>query len=272
MDIFLGILYAIAIFGLLITSIVFMFKKVNTHRSYLRLLKSLTTGIPISQIPHFTFSNSASVLLPFITRNHKIEKKDKDLKKLGEQTRKYRNFQLWFFFSPILLQIVLAIIITIWDSVGSQPHRFDGVKEFDMEVFQAKPAVTGYFEGEPDGVQKKYHDNGRVFQEAPFLGGYIHGVLKEYSDGGLLLEAIPMERGVNNGLTKTYYNTGDIQFEGNYLYGYYNGEIKLYYKFNVLKEKSNWENGVPNGTYELYNEDRELIESGSYVDGVKQQN
>ena len=50
---------------------------------------------------------------------------------------------------------------------------------------------THYKNGEKDGVEKKYYENGQLHYEIPYKNDKIHGIVKNYhEDGGLADERL----------------------------------------------------------------------------------
>ncbi len=138
-----------------------------------------------------------------------------------------------------------------------------------------------YRNGKPDGVHRKYDEDGNVIES------------KIYDNGIVLFEGIIDEKGRKQDLWKEYYRTGELKTKGSYrdnlkvgnwVYYYINGEIEQ--KGDYLKGLANdiwtwfhnngqiWREeeylfGKEHGSSVEYNDIGVLVAKGDYVGGLK---
>lgn len=118
--------------------------------------------------------------------------------------------------------------------------------------------LTVYKSGKPLGVVREYDMNDNLTRETPYQNGDINGVEKMYHDNGAHLET-PYKNGKKNGIEKLFDGDGKLSSETPYINDQESGVVKEYYESGKLKSATTYKNGVP-GETKNYDESGKLTQ------------
>ena len=79
--------------------------------------------------------------------------------------------------------------------------------------------ISGVHRRIPDGVHRRYYDNGQLALEVPIINGYRHGLMRAWVDNGQLIIEAPHVNGKFHGLEREWDATGQLIGEVFYAHG-----------------------------------------------------
>lgn len=97
-----------------------------------------------------------------------------------------------------------------------------------------------YRNGKPEGVHRKYDDEGNVVES------------RIYDAGVVLFEGIVDEEGRRQGPWKEFYRSGELKAEGSYKDNLKVGNWKYFYLDGELEQTGSYQRGLPNGMWTWY--------------------
>lgn len=112
-----------------------------------------------------------------------------------------------------------------------------------------------YRNGKPEGVHRKYDDEGNVVES------------RIYENGILLFEGIVDEQGRRQGPWKEYYPTGELKSEGSYKDNIKIQKWVYYYIDGDVEQTGNYLRGMPDGLWSWYYPNEQLWREEEYVSG-----
>lgn len=122
-----------------------------------------------------------------------------------------------------------------------------------------------YKEGNYEGCQKKWFENGQLEREENFIDGKKTGWQRYYDISGKLLGESNLIDGT--GKISVKYANGQRAFEENYLNGELDGLQKSWYKSGQIAAEYNFVSGKRVGLQAAYSEKGEIVEEGNLIDG-----
>ena len=108
-------------------------------------------------------------------------------------------------------------------------------------------------EGKINGIEKKYHKNGKLWVEVNMKNGKRDGVEKQYYETGEILCEQHLKDGKLNGPNKHYDINGDLIINDNYKDDLLHGTSENY-KNGILTVETNYKEGLRDGIHKEYNE------------------
>jgi len=125
-------------------------------------------------------------------------------------------------------------------------------------------------EGIKHGLEKVYHNNGKIAFTVENIEGKRNGELRWYDQQGNLLEVMPYKMGKRHGTNKLYFSNGKLKSQVNYVDDKKEGAEKYYFSTGKLASEVTFKNGRKEGLEKEYNEDGTLLCDVSYVHGYKE--
>ena len=122
-----------------------------------------------------------------------------------------------------------------------------------------------YKEGNYDGCQKKWFENGQLEREENYIDGKKIGWQRYFDFSGKLLGESNLIDGT--GKISVKYANGQRAFEENYLNGELDGLQKSWYKNGQIAAEYNFVGGKRVGLQTAYNEKGAIVEEGNLIDG-----
>lgn len=116
-------------------------------------------------------------------------------------------------------------------------------------------------------IEHAFYDDGRIYQEVPFVGDTIDGALREWHPNGLLAWEVPHRKGLKHGVCKQWNDQGVLL--GTYEAKNGTGPSKCWHPNGQLKLEMFTIRGVPNGPVRKWNEAGALLDETFYIDGRK---
>lgn len=119
-------------------------------------------------------------------------------------------------------------------------------------------SVTTYRNGVPEGVSRKYAEDGSIEQAVIYAGGNIIG------------EGIMDEEGNKNGEWEEYYADGGLRAKGSYTNNLKTGEWFYYHENGVLEQKGSYnDEGRPVGKWVWYYDNGNLWREEFLINGLQ---
>lgn len=103
--------------------------------------------------------------------------------------------------------------------------------------------LTIYRAGKPYGIQRQYAD-GKLFGVTPYSNGEINGVEKYYNDNGTIWSERTYSNGKLNGWCREYYESGQIKWEFYCVMGKNRKGFKQYYPNGKVQSESDSSTGI----------------------------
>jgi len=118
--------------------------------------------------------------------------------------------------------------------------------------------TSGTFnKGVPEGINRKYDENGKITGGELFKEGYLIG------------EGIYDEKGYKQGKWKEFYNTGQLKGEGEYLNDRRIGEWIYYYQNSKIEQRGSFtKDGKPHGEWKWFYESGNLLREETFLKGL----
>ena len=121
--------------------------------------------------------------------------------------------------------------------------------------------------GEANGIQKYYDDDGKLTEEKSYLKGKLEGKRTTYFPSGNKELEENYHDGILDGRTTTYYVTGGVNCEYGFLKGDLDGPAACYYLNGSKKSESSYVKGKREGKYNAYNKMGDVSITESYIGG-----
>lgn len=210
-----------------------------------------------------------------------LNQKDKQGRKQGHWSRKYRNGQVAYdvyfkdnkpigearrYFENGELHAILKYGT---DSRTAEATLYNEDGDLIAEGF-----YEGYYETQSNGRKKwtyrkdsvwNYYKNDVMISEEKYKSGKKHGVCKQFFPNGALYESKTWKNGVEHGLWKKYYQNGKLMQETKFINGKLNGYFYIYTMSGTFDIRGQYKNGKKDGTWIYYRQGKRKIE---YVDGI----
>ena len=146
-------------------------------------------------------------------------------------------------------------------------------------------------EGNREGQQSYYYDNGQLMRLGTWVDGYADGLVAEYYDSGNLRSESQWKMGRVDGIMKEYYNSGSLSARRVFNNGVYDEAASRVYRDKtkpqgedvakdtttvtpptpentiVLEQADNPELFTGTGYYKLLNADKKVDREGNFVNG-----
>lgn len=109
-------------------------------------------------------------------------------------------------------------------------------------------------------IENRYHDNGMLFKEIPYINGVVEGIVCEYNENGVLVNENNYKNNKSHGSIKKFYDNGKLEYKaiaenGNIV------DATQYYKSGKLKATYEYDgNGETHGWYKNYYADGSIKE------------
>ena len=130
-------------------------------------------------------------------------------------------------------------------------------REIDPQT--GKLAFKGaYRNGKPEGVHRRYDDEGNVIES------------KIFSEGIMLFEGIVDEEGRRQGPWKEYYSSGELKSEGSYKDNLKIGNWKYYYINGDLEQTGDYQRGLASGLWTWYYPNGQVWREEEYFMGQEE--
>lgn len=140
---------------------------------------------------------------------------------------------------------------------GTQTIKDDNGKNLILQ--------ENYKDGNYNGSQKKWFENGQLEREENYIDGRKTGWQRYYDISGKLLGESNLIDGT--GKISVKYANGQRAFEENYLNGELDGLQKSWYKNGQIAAEYNFVSGKRVGLQTAYSEKGEIVEEGNLIDG-----
>lgn len=189
-----------------------------------------------------------------LTKKQRINRKDDQDQKQGMWMAFHNNRKVkeegpymnglrngyWKFYQPNgNLKRVEKWVMGQLQENAQEVAKIEVKREIDPNT--GKLAYKGaYRNGKPEGVHRKYDDEGKVVES------------KIYDSGVLLFEGIVDDKGRRQGPWKEYYPTGELKSEGAYRDNLKVGKWVYYYIDGEVEQIGNYLQGMPDGFWVWY--------------------
>ncbi|MDM5271857.1 toxin-antitoxin system YwqK family antitoxin [Sulfurovum sp. zt1-1] len=125
-------------------------------------------------------------------------------------------------------------------------------------------------EGIKEGMEKIYHDNGKIAYTVNNIDGKRDGNLNWYDKEGNNIEVMPYKMGKRHGTNKLFYSNGTLKSEVNYINDKKEGIEKFYFSTGALAQESQYINDKKEGEEKEYYEDGSLQSIVTYKNNYKE--
>jgi len=114
-----------------------------------------------------------------------------------------------------------------------------------FKLFEGKDlSVEGFFVyGLLEGIETKYHPNGKTFLLTGYLHGKKHGVAQEYDENGTLIGTVSWKNGQQNGEMRENYPNGNLKSLSAWKDNRQHGISTFYGEDGRVTERSLWFKG-----------------------------
>lgn len=115
-----------------------------------------------------------------------------------------------------------------------------------------KESIHPYKNGQLDGTEKWFYEDGNVKMEIDFKEGRKDGLWRHYSPDVLLTETVEYQKGKAHGKHSLYFESGKVRLQRNFKEGVLNGHWIEYFEDGQVNNKCAYKNGVKEGEYHSY--------------------
>ena len=122
--------------------------------------------------------------------------------------------------------------------------------------------------GKKVGQWKFYYYNGKLKDLENYVDGNLEGKQMEYFDNGLISYEKEYHNDQLHGSSVSYYRVGTLLVVSKYIAGELDGEKKVYYPTGAIHSIARYSKGKEEGEYTTYHENGHVQESGAYKDGM----
>lgn len=122
-------------------------------------------------------------------------------------------------------------------------------------------------QGRYQGMVFRYHENGQVHREIPYLDGLVHGVYNIFSQEGQLLRKQHVQQQKRHGKDLHYHANGKLRIEAHYVAGNKEGATKRWNADGILLRREHYKNDKLTGLSEEFYADGELKSSREFDNG-----
>jgi antitoxin component YwqK of YwqJK toxin-antitoxin module len=143
----------------------------------------------------------------------------------------------------------------------------------DIEIIEIKDnnqqLVEQYQQSKKDkakvGFYKKFGANNTLIEEATYINGQLDGKQNFYYQNGKLEITQTYLHGRLNGKYQKFYENGKVSIEQDYVNGVMDGFSIAYYENGNMKEKVTMKENEENGPFTEYHENGNLKAEGTYM-------
>jgi antitoxin component YwqK of YwqJK toxin-antitoxin module len=125
-------------------------------------------------------------------------------------------------------------------------------------------------EGIKDGLEKIYHDNGKIAYRVNNVDGKREGELNWYDKEGRHIEVMPYKMGKRHGVNKLFYDNGRLKSSVNYIDDKKEGTEKFYYSTGALAQESHYKKDKKEGLENEYYDNGALQSIVTYKNNYKE--
>lgn len=129
-------------------------------------------------------------------------------------------------------------------------------------------AELNYKNGELDGIQKFYYEDGQLKTENEFKDGKLNGTRKDYYTNGMPSLEQRFKNDQLNGISTSYFVNGGKNCEVNFTDDERDGKLVCTYQNGSLKTEETYVKGKLNGTHISYNEVGDVVEKYNAVNNL----
>lgn len=144
----------------------------------------------------------------------------------------------------------------------------NGIIKSEIEYKDGTRTATE--EGTKDGMEKIYHDNGKIAYSVKNVDGKREGDLNWYDKEGNHIEIMPYKMGKRHGTNKLFYDNGRLKSIVTYVDDKKEGAEKFYFSTGVLAQESHYQNGKKEGEEKEYYEEGSLQSIVTYRNNYKE--
>jgi antitoxin component YwqK of YwqJK toxin-antitoxin module/S1-C subfamily serine protease len=110
-----------------------------------------------------------------------------------------------------------------------------------------------YKDSERDGLQRAWYENGQLEEEFNFKDGEVDGLNRKWYENGQLSSEVNKKDGEVDGLSRKWYENGQLNLENNFKDGKLDGLQRTWYENGQLEDESNWKDDETIGLIKTYN-------------------
>lgn len=138
--------------------------------------------------------------------------------------------------------------------------------DWNFYFFSGKlKAKEHYVNGDLEGKQVSYFENGQLATEKYFAHDTLNGSYSEYFVVGSLRSQVNYKNGLAEGIKKEYYSGGGVRATTTYVHSVENGPYFSYYQNGQKYDSAFYKDGKLEGNFKAYYENGVLMREGSYV-------
>jgi len=118
--------------------------------------------------------------------------------------------------------------------------------------------------GQPNGSQKMWYENGQIANTSSFINGKQVGLVESWHENGQLKYSANYVDGKIQGLVESWNTNGQLANRTNYINGDEQGLVESWYENGQLATRTNYINGMRKGLQERWYENGQLVERGNF--------
>ncbi len=146
------------------------------------------------------------------------------------------------------------------------PHYEQSVTwKFDMSGLDKE--LNNCQKGKTNGLETKWHKNGKKRSEINYKDGKKHGLSTEWHENGQKKSEINYKNGKEHGLLTLWHENGQKNFEENYKNGKEHGLVTSWNKNGKKKYKVNFKDGKAHGLWTYWHENGQKRSEINHKDG-----
>lgn len=176
------------------------------------------------------------------------------------------------FRSPNMYKHLYTLSLLLSTSLYAElfTSHFENTNILSSEIEYKKGTRSDIAEGIKHGLEKVYHNNGKIAFTVNNIQGKRDGELRWYDQQGNFLEVMPYVMGKRHGTNKFYFPNSKLKSEATYVDDKKEGSEKYYFNTGKLASEVTFKNGKKEGIEKEYNEDGTLKSDVTYINGYKE--
>lgn len=176
----------------------------------------------------------------------------------------FRSLFMYKHFATLSLLLSTSLYGELFTSYFEQTDIISSQTEYK------KGTRSDISEGIKHGLEKVYHNNGKIAFTVNNIDGKRDGELRWYDQQGNFLEVMPYKMGKRHGINKLYFSNGKLKSQVNYINDHKEGVEKEYFNTGKIASEVTFKNGRKEGVEKEYNEDGTLHSDVNYIHGYKE--
>ena len=214
----------------------------NKERNFQLALKDINRAIELNPGQIESFITRGYIYLSL----HEYQKAEDDYRKATEHGLNYQG----------------------WVDIVDQLVKNNGTGLVNINFPNGSKGETYYKDGKPDGIQRYFYANGKLYSEGNVKGQEPYGPLKYFDKEGNVRMEESFVDGKLEGTSKEYYKNGKVELELNFRGNKLNGISKFYLEDGKLAQEDEYVDGQLNGKVTRYYPSGKVQYSMQFKDNV----